>query len=106
MLTNSCTLNKQAPKANNQTLKRSPAWPSQHSSTAARAQKRVRCAAKPNTKPMSAPPAARTLASPQVSNRLARFTVISNNSIFAYMFAAVHVFAAKGVFSKVFDLFS
>jgi hypothetical protein len=39
---------------------------------AARVQKRERWAAKPNTKPTRAPAAARTVLSPQVSNKLAR----------------------------------
>jgi hypothetical protein len=84
-ITKACTPTRQAPKASHQTLKRSPGWPSQHSITAARAQKRERWAAKPKMKPTKAPVRASTFESPQVSSKLARFTNFSNNSLVSYI---------------------
>jgi hypothetical protein len=74
-----------APKASHQTLKRSPVRPSQHSTTAARAQNRVRCAANPKMKPTNAPAMSSTFESPQVSSQLATFTDFSNNSLSSYI---------------------
>jgi hypothetical protein len=61
-------------KPNNQTPKRDPQVPSQHSITAARAQNLERWAKKPNTNPMNAPPMAKTVWSPKVSIKLVKFT--------------------------------